>query len=214
MGLLENLKSANVSGLNPLIPKPKEATYGSKAQAQQLATKLLKDSPLQGPAAVKYTAEGFRNASIYNTVVAQDYAPLPDTGLVDKISTTKFDGVQPAYGERSQVVELMSKLEVGIVQPYGVNRRQSALVPQANTSGYRGGLYTTDIAAYTDRIFMQQRLGADQYNKTPYDTVNPLVQSTPLAGGGPGSGTITGGQVYSLMVGYGYVLYTNPAGYS
>lgn len=180
MSLLDKLKQATSAGISTLIPRNGRSKYSSTAQARGLQS----------------TADLAKKATT-------GYAFGPE------IPTKK--------GPQGSVLNDESVLLGSLDQSYLTStfndqlKKKNKLVDNtAKTYAFRPTNFQQDIATYTDRIFMQQRLGADQYAKTPASLINPIAISKPVLTTyvPPNVNTPpTGDGRYTITVGYGFVLY-------
>lgn len=180
MSLLDMLKQVTFTGISTLIPRSGRNKYSSTVQARGLES----------------TTDLAKKATT-------GYAFGPD------VPTKK--------GPQGSVLNDESVLLGSLDQSYLTStfndqlKRKNKLVDNtAKTYGFRPTNFQQDIATYTDRIFMQQRLGADQYAKTPASLITPIAMSKPILTTyvPPNVNTAPiGDGRYNITVGYGFVLY-------
>lgn len=180
MSLLDKLKQATSAGISTLIPRNGRSKYSSTVQAKGLQS----------------------TADLANKATT-GYAFGPE------VPTNK--------GPQGSVLDAESVLLGSLDQTYltttfgdQLKKKNRLADNTAKTYAFRPTNFQQDIASYTDRIFMQQKLGADQYAKTPASLINTVALSKPiLTAYVPARVNIppTGDGRYLCTIGYGFVLY-------
>lgn len=180
MSLLDKLKQATFAGISTLIPRNGRSKYSSTVQARGLQSTA--DLANKATTGYAFGPEVPTNKGPQNSVLNDESVLL---GSLDQSYLTSTFNDQL--------------------------RRKNRLADNvAKTYAFRPTNFQQDIATYTDRIFMQQKLGADQFAKTPTSLISTVAQSKPiLTTYVPANVNMppTDDGRYNITVGYGFVLY-------
>ena len=158
------------------------SSYTKKVQAKELPT----TSELTSAATTGYA---FRSATLGSSKYT-DSAPAP-------MEDSLLSGTSATYQEAA----FKDKM----------NGKNKLLSSKGNTYAFRPGNFQTDIATYTERIFLRQQQAAGQGSNVPASLISIPAQTVPVltATAVPGSpaGMPTNDGRYIPTVGYGFVLY-------